>query len=89
MPWRNIIRWAALIGTVAVVVWLAPSANRNYREWRETAVNDPSAAELYQTALWVDAAGIATGFIVGAFIFFGVKPKNEPPRVTSGGPTQS
>jgi len=48
MAWRNLIRWAALLGAIAVVFWLRPSAQRDYRDWREAVVSDPSAAELYE-----------------------------------------
>jgi hypothetical protein len=80
MAWWNLIRWAALLSAVAVVVWLGPNAVRNYRDWREALVNDPSVADLYETNLWFDSAGIAAGLIVGSLIFFGLKQKQEPPR---------
>ena len=86
MPWRNLIRWTALVCAIAVVLWLGASAIRNYRDWREVAVNDPSAAELYETDFWFDAAGIAAGLSIGSLIFFGLKQKKEPPRGTSDGP---
>jgi len=75
----------ALLGAVAVVVWLGPSAARNYRDWREALVNDPSVAELYEMNLWFDSAGIAAGLVIGSLIFFGLKQKAEPPRGTSDG----
>jgi hypothetical protein len=75
----------ALLGAVAVVVWLGPSAARNYRDWREALVNDPSVAELYEMNLWFDSAGIAAGLVIGSLIFFGLKQKAEPPRGASDG----
>ena len=88
MPWRNLLRWAALGCALAVVIWLGPSAFRNYRDWREAAVNDPSAAELYETDFWLDAAAIAAGLGIESLIVFGLKQKQEPPRGTSDGSIQ-
>ena len=89
MPWRNLIRWAALVCAIVIVLWLAPEVVRNYRDWRESAVNDPSAAELYETNFWFDAAGIAAGLGLGLLIFIGLKRNNELPRGTRGGSTQT
>jgi hypothetical protein len=78
MRWRNLIRWAALVCAIAVVVWLMPDAARNYRAWREAEINDPSAAELYETNLWFDAAGMAAALGFGSLIFVGLRRKHGP-----------
>ena len=88
MPWRNLIRWAALVCSIAIVFWLGPSAIRSYRDWREAAVNDPSAAELYETEFWFEAAGIAAPLGIGSVFFFVLRHKKEPCRGTSGGSIQ-
>ena len=85
MPWRNFIRWAALLCMIAVALWLAPNAGRNYRNWRESAVNDPSAAELYRTGFWMDAVGIVVALMAGSSIFFGLKKKEVQSQGSSSG----
>ena len=75
MPWRNLIRWLALVCGLAVLFWRAPLALRDFRDWREAAVNDPSAAELYETDLWFEAAGGTVALGLGLLIFLGLRRK--------------
>ena len=78
MPWRNLLRWIALVGGLAILLWRAPHALRDYRDWREAKVNDPSAAELYETDLWFEAAGVTVAVGFGLLIFFGLKEEEKP-----------
>jgi hypothetical protein len=75
MPWRNFFRWLALVGGLAILLWRAPHALRDYRDWREAAVIDPSAAELYETDLWFEAAGVTVALGLGLLIFFSLRRK--------------
>ena len=73
MPWRNLVRWVALVCGLTVLSWRTPEAIQDYREWREAAVNDPSVAELYVTNLWFETAGIVIALSLGLGIFFSLK----------------
>ena len=72
---RNLIRWLALVCGLAVLLWRAPHTLRKYRDWREAKVNDPSAAELYETDLWFEAAGGTVALGLGLLIFLGLRRK--------------
>ena len=75
MPWRNLFRWVALLGALAILLWRAPHALRDYRDWREAKVNDPSIAELYETDLWFEGAGVTVALGLGLLIFLGLRRK--------------
>jgi hypothetical protein len=77
MPWRNLIRWVALVCGLAIMLWRAPVAIRDFRDWREAAISDPSAAELYETDFWFETAGMVIALGLGLVFFYGLKRKEK------------
>jgi hypothetical protein len=59
-------------------LWRGPHVLRDYRDWREAKVTDPSAAELYETDFWFETAGIVIALGLGLVVFYGLKRKKEP-----------
>jgi hypothetical protein len=74
---RNVIRWAALPCVLVVIVWLASDAIASYRNWQQTTVSDPSAAEAYETDFWVDVVAVAVTAGIGLAMFVGLRAKTD------------
>jgi len=67
--YRDAFRWGLLLGAAAVSGWRLVDAFRQFRDWRSTALIDPSAAELYRLNFEVDVTGIVVvmAIALGAF----------------------
>lgn len=65
MPIRALVRLAFVFCGGFFIGGRLVDAVRVWRLWQETAVIDPSAADLYRTTFWIDvgSAGIAAAIV--------------------------
>ena len=75
LRWLNIGRWW-LCGTgLFIAAPLVPEMVRNYAQWHTALGSDPSAADFWRTAFYLDVARLAAEIILVVAIFFILKPR--------------
>jgi hypothetical protein len=52
-----------------------------WRRWRELAVSDPSAADLYRTTAWLDVGITAVGVGLAGLVWWVLRPPPAGPRL--------
>jgi len=63
---RNAVRWGLLLLALALAAYDAPQTWQNYSQWRRALPADPSAAEFWRTAFYMDVTEI--GVVLGVAI---------------------
>lgn len=56
--------YVLIVASVAYLAWRGAAAFYWFRLWRQSVVDDPSAAELYQVNFWFELAFAAPGLVV-------------------------
>jgi hypothetical protein len=73
--WLNGGRWW-LCGTgIFVAAPLVPEMLRNYRKWHAALASDPSAADFWRTAFYLELGRIMLEILLVVAIFFILKPR--------------
>jgi len=56
----------------------AVDAIQSWHHWREVVVSDPSAADLYRTAFWLDLGSAAVSLAVVCLVWWLLRPPAGP-----------